>query len=242
MPEKTLKGKTAVVTGGAGGIGCAIAETLAASGASVVITGRNSDSLKKTADLLRKSTGSHVSSRVFDLVNAQEIEKGFGLILDEFGAVDILVNNAGAAVFKPAAELTIEEWENMISVNLTGAFLCSRAVLPNMLKQNSGIIINIVSVASVKEFEGCAGYGAAKAGLHMFTRVLREEVRGAGIRVTAVIPGATDTAIWNGAGDEFDRSKMIDPNVIGNIVRDICLVPDCAVVEDIIIRPTGGDL
>ncbi|MFC1561980.1 SDR family oxidoreductase [candidate division KSB1 bacterium] len=241
-PEKSLSDKVAVVTGGGRGIGHVIAEYLMRSGASVIITGRDEERLKRAVRTLRTAGKDKVSYYVFDVSDAQAVERSFNRITGDCGPVDILVNNAGIATFKPVFELTTEEWNRMISVNLNGAFFCTRSVLPSMMQKKSGAIVNITSVASIKAFSGCSAYAAAKSGLLMFTRVLREEVRDSGIRVSAVILGATRTEIWDESDGDFDKNKMIDPAAVGSVVRDICTLPDSALIEEVIIRPAGGDL
>ena len=178
----------------------------------------------------------------FDIADANAVAETIGEIVSVHGRIDILVNNAGSTVCKPVADMTVQEWSRMIDVNLSGAFYCMKAVLPGMLGRGEGIIINVASVAAVKPFPGNGAYGAAKAGLRMLTQVLREEVRDSGIRVSAVLPGATSTDLWRGAGDEFDRSVMIKPQSVARAVREICLFPGNALIEEIIIRPQGGDL
>jgi NAD(P)-dependent dehydrogenase (short-subunit alcohol dehydrogenase family) len=235
-----ITGKISVITGGGRGIGFAIAEKFVIAGAKVIITGRNREALEAAVEKL-SAIGS-ADFRLFDVTLKNQVDDAFADIVDSYGKVDILVNNAGVAVFKPVTELSVEEWESMINVNLTGAFFCCKAALPSMLNNRAGHIINIASVAGIKAFRGCGSYGAAKSGLLMFTKVMREEVRNDGIRVSAVIPGATNTEIWETAGSDFDRSVMMSPESIGEAVLSLCRLPSQTLVEEIILRPAEGDL
>jgi NADP-dependent 3-hydroxy acid dehydrogenase YdfG len=160
----------------------------------------------------------------------------------EFGRVDLLVTAAGVASFGPLAGTKPGDWEAMLAVNLRGAMLCCRAVLPLMLRQRRGTIINIGSIAARRPIAGCAVYAATKAGLTAFSQVLAEEVRGEGIRVGVVVPGAVDTPLWDAIPNGPDRRRMLRPEDVARAVVLMASLPPHAVLEEITLLPAGGIL
>jgi NAD(P)-dependent dehydrogenase (short-subunit alcohol dehydrogenase family) len=183
MSSKPLKGLSAVVTGGAKGIGLAIARRLAAEGADLIILGRDAAALDAAADTLG------CSQIVADVTDPVELERSFALI----GHFDILVNNAGAALSKPFGKTGPEDWHAMLALNLTAAYHTTRLALPGMLARRWGRIVNIASTAGVKGYAYTTAYCAAKHGLVGLTRSLALETAKTGVTVNAVCPGFTDT-------------------------------------------------
>jgi len=199
-----LKGKVAIVTGSSRGIGKDIAIGLAREGADVVVAARTETdterlpgTIHKTAEEIR-ALGARALALKCSVVDEQEVEGMVRKTLEEFGRVDILVNNAGVAYYAPLQEMPLKRWELVLRVNLTGPFLCARAVVPTMMKQRSGSIINISSVDAtlkikIPVFTGLA-YGAAKAGLERLTWGMAAELEEYNIAVNAVKPrAAVDT-------------------------------------------------
>ena len=184
----TLDGHVAVVTGAGTGIGAAIAKTLDAAGASVALVGRRQEPLETVAAALSRA-------RVFtaDITAESQVTGMTARVTQELGAPTILVNNAGAAQSAPFERTSLTLWNDMLGVNLTGAFLCARAVLPAMKNAGSGRIVNIASTAGLKGYDYVAAYCAAKHGLVGMTRALAGEVARHGITVNAVCPGFTET-------------------------------------------------
>ncbi len=190
-------GETVVwVTGAGRGMGKAIAEGFASIGAMVVVSSRTSKQISRTAREICRGGGKAISLRC-DVASEKSVGESAAKVLKRFGKIDVLVNNAGTACFKSVIDTTTREFDETVSSNLRGLYLCTRAVLPAMMRQRSGHIFNILSVAATTAFPGNAAYGAAKAGGLMFTKVLREEVRQYNIKVVAVLPGATETTIWD---------------------------------------------
>jgi NAD(P)-dependent dehydrogenase (short-subunit alcohol dehydrogenase family) len=179
----TLSGKRALVTGGNRGIGRAIAKRLAGEGAQVVITART----RERADAAARDLG--CAGIVVDVADATSLEKAFA----EAGAIDILVNNAGMALARPFAKMSVEDWNRIIGVNLTGAFLACRHALPGMVTRKWGRIVNVASTAGLRPYLYTAAYCAAKHGLIGLTRALALETARHGVTVNAVCPGFTDT-------------------------------------------------
>ncbi len=158
------------------------------------------------------------------------------------GEPDVVVNNAGWGIFEPVATMSESDFDRTIDTNLKGLFLVTRAALPAMLERGAGHFVNILSVASRVAFPKNAAYNASKFGALGFTEALRAEVRRSGIRVTAVLPGATDTPFWQRLGGDRDRSRMMPPAAVARAVREAIETDAGALVEEIRIAPPLGNL
>jgi len=200
MNQLDFKGKTAVVTGGVTGIGAAIVQRLEASGAKVAIWDL------KHADKV-------------DVADAPSIEKALEKTLKQLGKIDILVNNAGiAGPSMPVVDYPIADWKRVIDIDLNGPFLCCRAVVPHMVKQKYGRIVNIASVAGKEGNPNAAAYAAAKGGLIAFTKALGKELATSGVLVNCVTPAAAQTAILNQVTQEFQQ-YMLSKIPMGRFVK-----------------------
>jgi len=198
-----FKGRKAVVTGSARGIGKAIAGALVSCGAEVAVVDLEEEKARETAsELGARAYACDVSS----FENAREVG---GRILSDFGHVDFLVNNAGIVRDRLFLKMDPSDWNRVISVNLTGAFNFTKALAPSMLKRRTGRIVNIASVIGLMGNAGQANYAASKAGLIGFTKALAKEFAGRGVTVNAVAPGFIETAMTETLGEEV-RKRMIE--------------------------------
>ena len=239
MPGKSEK-RVAVVTGASRGIGLAIAEGLVKAGFQVAISARNPAPLKSAATRLRQHSGT-VLAETCDVREEASVASFFAAIKKEFGRIDVLVNNAGyAGPLKDIAETSLEVWRDNLDTNLTGTFLCTRAALP--LMRRGSTIVNNLSVGAKGYFPGMGAYVASKHGVMGFTLTLREELRPKGIRVIALLPGATDTDIWKQFWPDAPRGGMMSPESVASAVVSAILLPDNATVEELVIAPTSGRL
>ena len=240
MPESKEQGKVAVITGGSRGIGLALAQTFAASGYSVVITGRDEKRLRTAAEELKKQQA-QVAAMICDVRDPASVEELFQEIRKQHSAIDVLINNAGVAhALAPVDKLPVETWKEVIDTNLTGTFLVTREALPMM--HAGGTIVNNLSVAATMPFPGMSAYNASKFGALGFTQALREDLRKRGIRVMALLPGATDTDIWGQFWADAPKEKMISAKTVAEAVLHSVSTPANTSIDEIRIGPASGTL
>ena len=193
MTSPSLAGRHALVTGASQGIGAAIAMTLAQHGAAVTLMGRRADAL--IAQGRRLPAGTSFTTVAADVSDQRGVTSAFDEARTRLGPIHILVNNAGQATSAPFVRMSLDDWQRMLAVNLTGTFLCTQAALPDMLAHGWGRIVNIASTAGLRGYAYASGYAAAKHGVLGLTRSLALEVAHKGITVNAVCPGYTETDI-----------------------------------------------
>jgi 3-oxoacyl-[acyl-carrier protein] reductase len=231
-----LAGQVAVVTGGGRGIGAAIAQRLAAMGATTVIAGRHLDPLRKTADAI-SAHGGRCEPLACDVSDLGSVEAFAARVLETFNAVDILVNNAGIGGFGgPLHKLPPQQWDAILNTNLRGVYYCARAFAPAMIERKAGHIINISSIASKNALPSGAAYAASKWGLNGLSYSVAEELRGHGIRVSVVCPGSTETELSPHAGK--DPKKMLQPGDVAHVVAMLVTQSAQSFASEIVLRPT----
>jgi len=241
MTSERLDGQTAIVTGAGRGIGRGVALALAAEGAAVVLAARTRRELADVAAAVRERGGRALAVPT-DVTSPEAVDALVEQTVAELGRVDVLVTAAGVASFGPLVGTKPGDWEPMLAVNLRGAMLCCRAVLPPMLRQRRGTIINVASIAARRPIAGTAVYSATKAGLVAFSQVLAEELRADGVRVGVVVLGAVDTPLWDSIPGGPDRARMLKPEDVARAVVLMAALPPHAALEDLTLLPAGGIL
>jgi len=242
LPMETLTGQVALITGGGRGIGAETAKQLAQLGATVVLLARTRAQLEATATQIRDSGGKAYWFAA-DVSEEDALREAVQSALSIGGSIDILVNNAGFIhSFGSIASSDPTEWWRTLEGNLKGMYLTTRSVLPSMLEQGRGQILNVLSVAGIRAFAGLSAYSCAKAAGLMFTRILAKEVRKHGIRVMAILPGAVDTAIWGDGEGIPDREKMIRPATVARLIVQMLTTPADAMVDELLVLPQEGIL
>ena len=232
-----LRGTISVVTGGSRGIGLAIAAALVEGGGRVVITGRDQNHLEAAAGELQKNASDRdaVHAVRADVRNAREAAGAIDTAVRKFGGLDVLVNNAGVGVFAPIAEMTLDQWQQVIGTNLSGVFYCCHAALPHLRSRGGGWIINISSLAGKNAFPDAAAYCASKAGLNQFSEALMQEVRHDGIRVSYVMPGSVSTDFGGRGAGKGDWALRAED--VAEVVVDLIKHPARSLPSRVEIRP-----
>ena len=238
--ESRISGRLALVTGANRGIGLAIARALAREGCDLIITARGERALARTRAELEK-LHVHVLAQPCDVRSPESVDYLFAIIRGLRQPLDILINNAGIAhPNRTVADLPYPTWMEVIDTNLNGLFLMTQAALAVM--KRGGTIVNNLSVAAERVFPGSVAYNASKHGALGFTDTLREELRPKGIRVIALLAGATDTEIWQTLWPKAPRRKMMSAESVAQIVVDGLRLPENTTLEKIVIRPSIGTL
>jgi NAD(P)-dependent dehydrogenase (short-subunit alcohol dehydrogenase family) len=227
--------KLALVTGASRGIGLAIAEALSEHGFHLILTARDQRSLSRLASRLPNST-----ALACDIREPASVAQ-LAALVRKCRHLDVLINNAGVAgPAVPIATLDYATWRNVIDTNLHGTFLVTQSLLPFLRK--GSVIVNNLSIAARIAFPGMAAYNTSKRGLLAFTETLREELRPRHIRVVALLPGATDTAIWQQFWPNAPRRRMVSPATIAQAVVAAVTQPLNTNIDELLITPSAGAL
>ena len=233
-------GKVAVVTGGSRGIGLSIARELVDAGASVTITGRDRAHLESAQKELAGEDASRGRRVLVVPSNAADPADAARVVADtvaRFGGLDILVNNAGVGVFANVADMSDEQWQQVLGTNLSGVFYCCRAAIPALRSRGGGWIINISSLAGANAFAGGAAYCASKSALNAFSESLMQEVRHDNIRVSYVMPGSVATG-FGGRGAAGAEDWKLAPEDVAEVVVDLIAHPARSLPSRVEIRPS----
>ncbi len=227
-----LDGKVAVVTGGSRGIGRSISQALAAEGAKVALCGRSEKDAERTA----QEIGGGALGLTCDVQDYDQVKTFFAETTRRLGGVDVLVNNAGVGLFGPVAEMSPQQWRNVIGTNLDGVFYCCREAIPLMSRRGGGYIVNIASLAGKHASPNLAAYNASKFGLIGFSEALFQEVRYEGIRVSYVMPGSVATEFGRGSLAKSDWALTGED--VAEVVVDLLRMPARALASRVELRPS----
>ncbi|PSN19614.1 short-chain dehydrogenase [filamentous cyanobacterium CCP5] len=232
----------ALITGASSGIGKAIAIAFAKTGIDVALVGRSLDRLQPVV-AAAADYGVVAKPYAIDLAEVDHVKPRIQDLLTDFGPISLLVNNAGLGYTGALATMSLEDWQQVMGLNLTSVFQCIQAALPT-LRDQSGTIVNIASVAGKSGFPDWGAYSVSKAGLITLSKVLSAEERSHGVRVVTVSPGAVNTPIWDTdtVHADFDRTQMLTPEVVAQTVLNAVLLPSYAVIEEISLMPSAGAL
>ncbi|HEX9822389.1 MAG TPA: SDR family NAD(P)-dependent oxidoreductase [Methylomirabilota bacterium] len=236
-----LSGKVALVTGAGRGIGRAVALAFAAEGAAVALAARSRADLADVAGEIWAQNGRALAVPT-DVTQDGAVEALVEQTLVELGRLDVLVTSAGTAAFGPVADSKPGDWDAMLALNLRAVMVCCRAVLSAMMRQRSGTILNIGSIATKRALPGSAVYTATKIAVDGFSRVLAEELRPHGVRVGVLVAGAVDTPLWDALGASPPRDKMLRPEDVARAAVLMAALPPHASLEELTLLPAGGIL
>jgi 3-oxoacyl-[acyl-carrier protein] reductase len=234
-----LDGKAAIVTGGSKGIGYAIAEALAESGADVVICARNEEEVHRAASELEGRWNARVTGVACDMRRYDDVRALVQTAIDRFGRLDILVNNAGVGSFAPVDEITPDDWHRVVETNLNGAYYASHEAIPHMKRAGGGWIINIGSLAGKNALPGGAAYNASKFGLLGFSEAMMLDVRQHDIRVSCIMPGSVETE-FSGPGSHGSGGGewKLQPGDLAEMVVDLLAFHPRALPSRVEMRPS----
>ncbi len=233
--------KVVWITGASTGIGFELAKVFAKSGYTIVATARRKSRLVSLVSEIRFA-GHEAYAFVCDVRSERSIMSTKKKILEKCGTIDILINNASITTYKSFIDTKPPEFDDILETNLRGSYLMARSVLPIFMKKKRGHIINILSVSAHTVFSNSSAYSASKAGMLAMFNVLRAEVRKYNIKISNIMPGATDTPMWSPALRQKYSSRMMTPRDIADITINIANQPKKVVIEDIVIKPIKGDL
>jgi len=236
-----MNNKVVWITGASTGIGKEIANAFSKAGYIVVVTARRKSRLVNIVSEL-KFAGHESAAFVCNVASERTVHSTAKRIVEKYGKIDCLINNAGVTSFKSFLDTKVYDYDYVMDINLRGAFLCMKSVLKGMMKQKRGHIINILSVSANTVFENSSVYSASKAGLLALSNSVRAEVRKYNIKVTNILPGAVETAMWDAKTRQKNKNRMMAPEDIAHIVLQAFEQPKKVLIEDIIIRPVKGDI
>jgi NAD(P)-dependent dehydrogenase (short-subunit alcohol dehydrogenase family) len=234
--SRELEGRVALVTGGGRGLGEATAIALAQAGMAVVVADVQGKLAEGVAARLREE-GEHSLALDIDVTREADADRAIARALAEFQRLDVLINNAGVDVTASIDELTIQDWDRVLGVNLRGPFLMAKAALPVMRRQGRGHIVNVVSTAAKRAWPNATAYHASKWGLLGFSHALHAEARPYNVKVTAVVAGGMRTPFLLDRFPDIDESTLQDPACVANTIRYVLTQPEETVIPEIMVLP-----
>jgi 3-oxoacyl-[acyl-carrier protein] reductase len=231
--------KVIVVIGASRGIGRATALALAAPGTHLVLAARDGAALEAVAGEAR-TAGAEASAVPCDVTAEPHVRRLIETAAGITGRIDMLINSAGGALVAPFEQLTLGDWERQLRIGLTSVFLTCKHAAAHM--PTGGLIVNVASVAARQVFPGWSAYITAKHGLLGFSGAIREELRERGVRVTVVLPAATDTALWDAVPGEWNRANMLQPADVARAIAQLAAQPAYLATEEIVVGHVAGRL
>jgi 3-oxoacyl-[acyl-carrier protein] reductase len=234
-----MKDNITWITGASTGIGKELAYVFNENKKNIAVTARREELLKNI--MKECSSNAKVLPIKMDVADSKSVFDTEKKISQKFN-IDCVINNAGVTSFTKAEDDSIEQIDEIINTNLLGSIYVIKSVLPNMIKNKKGTIVNILSAAAVKIFLQSSAYAASKAGLLTYTNVLREELRNYNIKVINIIPGATKTPIWPNSALEKYSERMMLPQDVANMIFNLTVLDKNMVPEEIVLKPIKGDL
>jgi 3-oxoacyl-[acyl-carrier protein] reductase len=235
MQQRPLAGQVAIVTGASRGIGRSIALALARNGACVSLAARTESDLRTILSEI-EAFGGQAASFPTDISHEPDVVRLVRSTVERFGRLDIVVNNAGMGIFGPLAEMSTEEWDQIMAVNARGPFLLCREAIPYLKRQERTFIVNISSVVGIKGYANQAAYSASKHALMGMSSALAKELQKDGIQVHAICPGGVDTPVVAASRPDLDRSVLMQPDEIAEIVLFVVTRRGKAVIDEIHVR------
>jgi len=233
--DRSLLGKTVLVTGGASGLGAAMCRLLAQSGANVVVADLPERATKFAQSV--QANGGRVQGLGLDVGDPKAAEKAIADTVAEFGRLDVLINNAGTDKTLPIGELSTDDWLRVINTNLNGPFLLAKFASEHMKQAGGGQIVNVASTAAKRAWPNASAYHASKWGLLGLSHAMHAELRGANIRVTALVVGGMRTPFLLDRFPDIDESTLQDPMNVARAVKSVLLLPPDSVVAEITVLP-----
>jgi short-subunit dehydrogenase len=244
MGNSTTAKTLVLLTGATSGIGKYTAMALAQAGYPLALVARSEDKLQQIcAEIealhIQGAVASYVSQ---DLTELTSLESMIEKIEKDRGSIGVLINNAGMGYIKPLLETPIQEWQQVLDLNLTAIFALTQSVVRRMVERREGLVVNLCSIAAQRTFPNWGAYSASKFALLALSRTLAQEVRSSGVRVTALCPGAVDTPLWDSLDAGFDRTQMLSPETVAQWIVQTLALPPQAVLEEAILMPSAGAL
>ncbi|MEI7472474.1 MAG: SDR family oxidoreductase [Chitinophagaceae bacterium] len=236
----SLNNKTVVITGASRGIGRAIALAMQVQGTRLALIARTESELLSLQQEI-KSNGNQVLIFTGDISNETFVQESIDEVIRQFGCIDILINNAGMGIFKPAEDISLEEWNQVFDSNTKGSFLMSKAVIPIMKKQSAGHIINIASDVAKRVFAGGALYCASKYAQDAFSMAIRKELRPFKVKVSVVYSGLVDSYFHAEPQGDSSHHDWLKNEDMANAIVYIAAQPAHVVIDELMIHPISQD-
>lgn len=243
MALSTPSIQSALITGASSGIGEATARTFAQAGLNVALVARSADKLAALAEELRL-LGVKAEGFAMDLAELEGVKGGIEAAIASFGPIDVLVNCAGMGYTGALNDMPLDDWQQVMALNVTSVFQAVQALLPQMRRQGGGLIVNIASIAAQQSFPNWGAYGVSKAALVALSGAIATEESANGIRVVTVSPGAVNTGLWDTDTVEadFERSQMLTPETVAQTILHTVQMPPGALISEVTITPSQGAL